>query len=201
MISKQADQMKRVQVLAKLCLFWQTIHYTKYVRINQTIAQVYEDFWPLSVVKISKKSIKSFVIFHEDRKPIVMLSFQIEFLWKKWQKSSVAVHIFNLSKPVQYSSCDSEHSDWIPLEKNGKNLLLQYTFLTFPNVLFYPNHFYWTLFSNQLHTTTYKSRLTQKKLSKKTDAIFEWDVKNGFAYVLTFFSLISDDLGGVHRNS
>ena len=24
-----------------------------------------------------------------------------------------------------------------------------------------------------------------------------WDVKNGFAYVLQFFSLISDDLGGV----
>ena len=24
-----------------------------------------------------------------------------------------------------------------------------------------------------------------------------WDVKNGFAYVLTFFSLISDGLGGV----
>ena len=25
----------------------------------------------------------------------------------------------------------------------------------------------------------------------------EWDVKNGFAYVLQFFSLISDVLGGV----
>ena len=25
----------------------------------------------------------------------------------------------------------------------------------------------------------------------------KWDVKNGFAYVLQFFSLISDDLGGV----
>ena len=25
----------------------------------------------------------------------------------------------------------------------------------------------------------------------------KWDVKNGFAYVLTFFSLISDGLGGV----
>ena len=25
----------------------------------------------------------------------------------------------------------------------------------------------------------------------------EWDVKNGFTYVLTFFSLISDGLGGV----
>ena len=25
----------------------------------------------------------------------------------------------------------------------------------------------------------------------------KWDVKNGFAYVLTFFSLISDSLGGV----
>ena len=28
----------------------------------------------------------------------------------------------------------------------------------------------------------------------------EWDVKNGFAYVLQFFSLISDDLGGVTCN-
>jgi len=26
----------------------------------------------------------------------------------------------------------------------------------------------------------------------------KWDVKNGFAYVLQFFSLISDGLGGVH---
>ena len=26
----------------------------------------------------------------------------------------------------------------------------------------------------------------------------KWDVKNGFAYVLTFFSLISDGLGSVH---
>ena len=25
----------------------------------------------------------------------------------------------------------------------------------------------------------------------------KWDVKNGFAYVLTFFSLISDSLGSV----
>ena len=25
----------------------------------------------------------------------------------------------------------------------------------------------------------------------------KWDVKNGFAYVLQFFSLISDSLGGV----
>ena len=25
----------------------------------------------------------------------------------------------------------------------------------------------------------------------------KWDVKNGFAYVFTFFSLISDGLGGV----
>ena len=29
----------------------------------------------------------------------------------------------------------------------------------------------------------------------------EWDVKNGFAYVLTFFSLISDGLGGVSSDS
>ena len=27
----------------------------------------------------------------------------------------------------------------------------------------------------------------------------KWDVKNGFAYVFQFFSLISDGLGGVHR--
>jgi hypothetical protein len=26
----------------------------------------------------------------------------------------------------------------------------------------------------------------------------KWDVKNGFAYLLTFFSLISDGLGGVY---
>ena len=29
----------------------------------------------------------------------------------------------------------------------------------------------------------------------------KWDVKNGFAYVLQFFSLISDGLGGVSGNS
>ena len=29
----------------------------------------------------------------------------------------------------------------------------------------------------------------------------KWDVKNGFAYVLTFFSLISDSLGGVYREN
>ena len=29
----------------------------------------------------------------------------------------------------------------------------------------------------------------------------EWDVKNGYAYVLTFFSLISDGLGGVSSDS
>ena len=28
----------------------------------------------------------------------------------------------------------------------------------------------------------------------------KWDVKNGFAYLLTFFSLISDGLGSVHKN-
>ena len=27
----------------------------------------------------------------------------------------------------------------------------------------------------------------------------KWDVKNGFAHVLTFFSLISDGLGGVSQ--
>ena len=27
----------------------------------------------------------------------------------------------------------------------------------------------------------------------------KWDVKNGFAYVLTFFSLNSDGLGGVNQ--
>ena len=27
----------------------------------------------------------------------------------------------------------------------------------------------------------------------------KWDVKNGFAYVLQFFPLISDDLGGVRN--
>ena len=27
--------------------------------------------------------------------------------------------------------------------------------------------------------------------------MYKWDVKNGFAYVLQFFSLISDSLGGV----
>ena len=26
----------------------------------------------------------------------------------------------------------------------------------------------------------------------------KWDVKNGFAFVLQFFSIISDGLGGVH---
>ena len=53
--------------------------------------------------------------------------------------------------------CDSEHSDWIPLEKNGKNLVLhvkyvlQYTYLTFPNVLFFWSQpFFLTVFSNQL---------------------------------------------------
>ena len=29
----------------------------------------------------------------------------------------------------------------------------------------------------------------------------KWDVKNGFAYVLTFFSLISDILGSVNRKN
>ena len=29
----------------------------------------------------------------------------------------------------------------------------------------------------------------------------KWDVKNGFAYALTFFSLISDSLGGVYHDS
>ena len=29
----------------------------------------------------------------------------------------------------------------------------------------------------------------------------KWDVKNDFAYVLQFFSLISDGLGGVHYNN
>ena len=28
----------------------------------------------------------------------------------------------------------------------------------------------------------------------------KWDVKNGFAYVLTFFSFISDGLGGVAKS-
>lgn len=74
-----------------------------------------------------------------------MLSIQIEFLWKKWQKSSVAAHIKDaflviLSIQIEFL-----------LEKNGKNLVLhvkyvlQYTYLTFPNVLFYPNHFYVTV--------------------------------------------------------
>ena len=31
------------------------------------------------------------------------------------------------------------------------------------------------------------------------DLYHKWDVKNGFAYVLQFFSLISDGLGGVRR--
>ena len=29
---------------------------------------------------------------------------------------------------------------------------------------------------------------------------YRWDVKNDFAYVLQFFSLISDSLGSVHSN-
>ena len=66
-----------------------------------------------------------------------MLSIQIEFLWKKWQKSSVAAHIKDaflviLSIQIEFL-----------LEKNGKNLVLhvkyvlEYTYLTFPNVLFW----------------------------------------------------------------
>ena len=34
-------------------------------------------------------------------------------------------------------------------------------------------------------------------LKKNKKRINKWVVKNGFAYVLTFFSLISDGLGGV----
>ena len=28
---------------------------------------------------------------------------------------------------------------------------------------------------------------------------YKWDVKNGFAFVLKFLSLVSDDLGGVYK--
>ena len=34
-------------------------------------------------------------------------------------------------------------------------------------------------------------------LKGSQDFLHKWDVKNGFAYVLTFFSLISDGLGSV----
>ena len=34
-----------------------------------------------------------------------------------------------------------------------------------------------------------------------TSLYHKWDVKNGFTYVLTFFSLISDGLGGVLRKT
>ena len=78
-------------------------------------------------------------------------AFEIEFLWKKWQKSSVAAHIKDaflviLSIQIEFL-----------LEKNGKNLVLhvkyvlQYTYLTFPNVLFFWSQpFFLTVFSNQL---------------------------------------------------
>jgi hypothetical protein len=64
-------------------------------------------------------------------------AFQIEFLWKKWQKSTVAAHIKDaflviLSIQIEFL-----------LKKNGKNIVLhvkyvlQYTYLTFPNVRFW----------------------------------------------------------------
>ena len=75
-------------------------------------------------------------------------AFEIEFLWKKWQKSSVAAHIKDaflviLSIQIEFL-----------LKKNGKNLVCiareVRIAVPFQTYFFDPNHFYLTLFSNQL---------------------------------------------------
>ena len=87
-----------------------------------------------------------------------MLSIQIEFLWKKWQKSSVAAYITDAFLVILIIQIE------FLLEKNGKNLVLhvkyvlQYTYLTFPNVLFRSKPF---LFNSVLKSTA-------------IDFIFKW---------------------------
>ena len=79
-------------------------------------------------------------------------AFEIEFLWKKWQKSSVAAHIKDaflviLSIQIEFL-----------LKKNGKNLvciarevrIAVHIFNLSKRTFFDSNHFYVTMLSNQL---------------------------------------------------